>query len=83
MNRKNSGFAADLAAGIDLSSEAPPARRSGIATNMLTGRGNRLADLASGSVVTRTHELVDRRDAACGLGTTANMACSVSSVART
>ncbi|ATY34916.1 ParB/RepB/Spo0J family partition protein [Sphingomonas psychrotolerans] len=59
MSRKNSGFAADLAAGIDLSSEATPARRSGIAANVLTGRANRLADLASGSVVTRTHELVD------------------------
>ena len=59
MSRKNSGFAADLAAGIDLSSEAAPARRSGIATNVLTGRANRLADLASGAVVTRTHELVD------------------------
>lgn len=59
MSRKNSGFAADLAAGIDLSSEAAPARRSGIAANVLTGRANRLADLASGSVVTRTHELVD------------------------
>lgn len=59
MSRKNSGFAADLAAGIDLSNEAAPARRSGIATNVLTGRSNRLADLASGAVVTRTHELVD------------------------
>ncbi len=59
MSRKNSGFAADLAAGIDLSNEAAPARRSGIAANVLTGRSNRLADLASGAVVTRTHELVD------------------------
>jgi ParB family chromosome partitioning protein len=59
MSRKNSSFAADLAAGIDLTSEAAPARRSGIATNVLTGRANRLADLASGAVVTRTHELVD------------------------
>ena len=58
MSRKNSSFAADLAAGIDLTSEAAP-RRSGIATNVLTGRANRLADLASGAVVTRTHELVD------------------------
>ncbi|TGX49074.1 ParB/RepB/Spo0J family partition protein [Sphingomonas gei] len=59
MSRKNSGFAADLAAGIDLTSEAAPARRSSIGANVLTGRANRLADLASGSVVTRTHELVD------------------------
>lgn len=59
MSRKNSGFAADLAAGIDLSEEAPPARRPGIAANVLTGRSNRLADLASGAVINRMHELVD------------------------
>lgn len=59
MSGKNSGFAADLAAGIDLSSEAPLPRRSSIAANVLTGRSNRLADLASGTVVNRTHELVD------------------------
>ncbi len=59
MTRKNSGFAADLAAGIDLTSEAQPAHRAGIAANVLTGRSNRLADLASGAVVSRTHELVD------------------------
>ena len=58
MSGKNSGFAADLAAGIDLSSEAAP-RRSGIAANVLTGRANRIAELASGAVVTRIHELVD------------------------
>jgi ParB family chromosome partitioning protein len=59
MSRKNSGFAADLAAGIDLSDDAEPVRRSSIAANVLTGRSNRLADLASGAVVNRTHELVD------------------------
>lgn len=59
MSKKNSGFAADLAAGIDLSDEASPTRRSGIAANVLTGRSNRLADLASGAVINRTHELVD------------------------
>ena len=59
MSRKNSGFAADLAAGIDLSEEAAPARRSSIAANVLTGRSNRLADLASGAVINRVHELVD------------------------
>ena len=58
MSGKNSGFAADLAAGIDLSSEPAP-RRSGIANNVLTGRSNRIAELASGAVITRTHELVD------------------------
>lgn len=59
MSRKNSGFAADLTAGIDLSEDATPARRSSIAANVLTGRANRLADLASGAVVNRSHELVD------------------------
>lgn len=59
MSRKNSGFAADLAAGIDLTNEVEPVRRSSIAANVLTGRSNRLADLASGAVVNRTHELVD------------------------
>lgn len=59
MSRKNSGFAADLAAGIDLTADAAPSRRSSIASDVLTGRANRLAELASGSVVNRTHELVD------------------------
>ncbi|WP_206245317.1 ParB/RepB/Spo0J family partition protein [Novosphingobium terrae] len=58
MSRKNSGFAADLTAGIDLNADAAP-RRSGMASNVLTGRSNRIAELASGAVVTRTHELVD------------------------
>lgn len=59
MSRKNSGFAADLAAGINLSEEPSPQRRTGIASNVLTGRTNRLADLASGAVINRMHELVD------------------------
>lgn len=59
MTRKNSGFAADLAAGIDLTEDTVATRRSSIAANVLTGRSNRLADLASGAVVARTHELVD------------------------
>lgn len=59
MSRKNTGFAADLAAGIDLSEGVSPPRRSGLASNVLTGRSNRLADLASGAIVNRTHELVD------------------------
>ena len=43
MSKKNSGFAADLAAGIDLTDEAAAPRRSSIASNVLTGRSNRLA----------------------------------------
>lgn len=58
MRGKNSGFVADLAAGIDLMADAAP-RRGGLAANVLTGRSNRIAELASGAVVTRTHELVD------------------------
>ena len=59
MSKKNSGFAADLAAGIDLTDDGAAPRRSSIASNVLTGRSNRLADLASGVIVNRTHELVD------------------------
>lgn len=59
MTKKNSGFAADLAAGIDLNDEGTAPRRASIAANVLTGRSNRLADLASGAIVNRTHELVD------------------------
>jgi len=59
MSKKNSGFAAELTAGLDLTSEPTPQRRQGIAANVLTGRQNRLAELTSGAVVTRTHELVD------------------------
>jgi ParB family chromosome partitioning protein len=59
MSRKNTGFAAELASGIDLSEETPPPRRPSLASNVLTGRSNRLAELASGAVVNRTHELVD------------------------
>ena len=59
MSKKNSGFAAGLAAGIDLSDDGVASRRSSIASNVLTGRSNRLADLASGAIVNRTHELVD------------------------
>lgn len=60
MSRKNASFAADLAAGIDPIAEgAAPPRRSGLGANVLTGRENRLAELAAGKVVSRTHELVD------------------------
>jgi ParB family chromosome partitioning protein len=50
MAKKNSGFAADLAAGIDLTDDAAVPRKSGLASNVLTGRSNRLADLASGAI---------------------------------
>lgn len=59
MSKKNSGFAAELASGIDLTDEPAPQRRMGIASNVLTGRSNRLSDLASGAIINRTHEQVD------------------------
>jgi len=58
MSRKNSGFGAELVAGIDLKADVMP-KRSSIAANVLTGRANRIAELASGNVVSRVHELVD------------------------
>lgn len=58
MSRKNAGFAADITAGIDLTGEVVT-RRKGLASNVLGARGNRIAELASGAIVTRTHELVD------------------------
>ncbi|WCT75770.1 ParB/RepB/Spo0J family partition protein (plasmid) [Sphingomonas naphthae] len=60
MSRKNASFAAGLAAGIDPPEDTASApRRPGLGTNVLTGRENRLAELAAGTVVSRTHELVD------------------------
>lgn len=57
MSGKNSSFAADLAGAID--APAAPARPARLATGVLAGRSNRLADLASGSLVNRAVELVD------------------------
>lgn len=59
MRRKNASFAADLAAGIDPPSDAQVSRRPGLGASVLAGRESRLAELASGKVVSRTHELVD------------------------
>lgn len=59
MSKKNANFAADLVAGIAPASQSPVPRRTGIGSSVLTGRESRLAELASGSVVSRTHELVD------------------------
>ncbi len=59
MSKKNANFAADLVAGIDPAPQAPVARRPGIGASVLAGRESRLAELATGSVVSRTHELVD------------------------
>jgi ParB family transcriptional regulator, chromosome partitioning protein len=59
MSKKNASFAADLVAGIDPAPQALPPRRAGIGASVLSGRESRLAELATGSVVSRTHELVD------------------------
>ncbi len=59
MSKKNANFAADLVAGIDPVPQAAPQRRPGIGASVLAGRESRLAELATGSVVSRTHELVD------------------------
>jgi ParB family chromosome partitioning protein len=59
MSRKNASFAADLAAGFDSPQESPVERRPGLGASVLAGRESRLAELASGTVVSRTHELVD------------------------
>lgn len=59
MSKKNANFAADLVAGIDPAPQAPAPRRPGIGASVLAGRESRLAELATGSVVARTHELVD------------------------
>lgn len=58
MSGKNSSFAADLAGAIDTPPE-PSARGTRLGMGVLAGRSNRLADLASGSIVNRTVELVD------------------------
>ncbi|MDT0577169.1 ParB/RepB/Spo0J family partition protein [Croceicoccus sp. F390] len=59
MSRKNAGFIADLAAGIDKPDANPKPRRTGMSTNVLADRENRLAELAAGSAITRTQELID------------------------
>lgn len=59
MSKKNANFAADLVAGIDPVPQAALQRRPGIGASVLAGRESRLAELATGSVVSRTHELVD------------------------
>jgi ParB family transcriptional regulator, chromosome partitioning protein len=59
MSKKNANFAADLVAGIDPAPQASAPRRAGIGASALAGRESRLAELATGSIVSRTHELVD------------------------
>ena len=57
MSSKNRGFAAGLAGALD---DAPPSEAPArLAMGALAGRTNRLAELASGSIVSRAQELVD------------------------
>src|SRR5204863_535378 len=58
MSRNNSRFAADLAGAIDGAPEQPK-RPTRLGMGVLAGRENRLAELATGSVVNRVVELVD------------------------
>lgn len=58
MSGKNKSFAEGLAAGlVPGGGDAPRAR--GQMGSILSGRENRIAQLASGAIVQRTHELVD------------------------
>jgi ParB family chromosome partitioning protein len=55
MSSRNKNFVADLAAGVG----PAPERGARLGMGVLAGRSNRLADLASGSVVDNPQELVD------------------------
>ena len=59
MSSKNRAFAEGLAGVVEVASADAPARGSRLGTGVLSGRSNRLAELAAGAVVSRTHELVD------------------------
>lgn len=58
MTLKNRDFAAGLVGAIDAPTE-PAARPSRLGMGVLAGRGNRLAELASGGLISRAVELVD------------------------
>lgn len=59
MSSKNRAFAEGLAGAVDVASAEVPTRAPRLGTGVLSGRSNRLAELAAGAVVSRTHELVD------------------------
>lgn len=58
MSSRNKSFMADLVSSVEPSSDAPE-RPTRLGVGVLSGRNNRLADLASGSVVNTAQELVD------------------------
>lgn len=59
MRSKNKSFVADLAAGMGPADAAPAERPSRLGVGVLGSRTNRLADLASGTVIDIPQELVD------------------------
>ena len=59
MSSKNRAFAEGLAGAVEVASAEVPTRAPRLGTGVLSGRSNRLAELAAGAVVSRTHELVD------------------------
>lgn len=58
MSSRNKSFMADLASSVEPGAEGPE-RQVRLGVGVLSGRTNRLADLASGSVVNSPQELVD------------------------
>jgi ParB family chromosome partitioning protein len=59
MSSKNRAFAEGLAGAVEVSSADVSPRASRLGNGAFSGRSNRLAELAAGAVVSRTHELVD------------------------
>jgi ParB family chromosome partitioning protein len=59
MSSKNRLFAEGLAGAVEGSPADAPPRVTRLGTGVLSGRNNRLAELAAGGVIARTHEFVD------------------------
>ncbi len=59
MGSKNRLFAEDLADAVEAPTPEASPRATRLGMGVLAGRSNRLAELAMGAVVNRTHELVD------------------------
>jgi ParB family transcriptional regulator, chromosome partitioning protein len=59
MSSKNRLFAEGLAGAVEVAPADVPARVTKLGTGVLSGRSNRLAELAAGEVIARTHELID------------------------
>lgn len=59
MGSKNRLFAEGLADAVEAPAVEAQARTARLGMGVLSGRSNRLAELATGAVVSRTHELID------------------------